>query len=202
MKLDRNTLGDSPASIYLIDVLNDSTNSKDKNILKQISTFKKIFTELLKSHEAGHISTGVVNTFVSYKRQDLEIQTQDLLAKGYSALVVNLYKNVVVAELKKYQRRASTIKQIEKSASDRARGLLRNKHQKFNNASLKTYGKAGDEKFDLEVQFNQHGVAQVHLDKSLVKDSITSESLMEKSRKRLAKMQAKGVSPLKKTSRD
>lgn len=185
--LDKNTLGDSPAAIYLIDILNHSNNSLDSSVLKRINQFKNIFTQLLNAHDGKHIETGVVRAFVFYKRQDLNLQTQEMTQAGYTPLVINLYKNLVIAELKKFQRRADQINMVEKSASDRARAILRNGKQKFNNQTLNTYGKLEGEQMHVEVVFNQHGLPTVNIDTSLIKDSITSQTLMDKSVKRLTR---------------
>lgn len=186
--LDKYTFGDTPAAIYLADVLNHTTNPLDAGISKHITTFKDIFKQLVNAHEKGHISTGVVANFIHNKKIALDIQMKEFLSLGYTPLVVNLYSNMVNADMKQFNRKAQKLNLISKSAEDRARGILKQGKQKYANQKMQTYGRVGTEQVAVEVEFNQHGLPQVKLDKSAIKDEITSETLMEKSIARLTRL--------------
>lgn len=60
---DKFTIGNSPAAIYLIDLLNKTENNINHNILKSLHKHRDIFNQLLKSYENNHISTQVVTAF-------------------------------------------------------------------------------------------------------------------------------------------
>lgn len=186
--LDKYTFGDTPAAIYLADVLNHTTNPLDAGISKHISSFKDYFKQLVNAHENGHISTGVVTNFIHNKKIALELQMKELLDLGYTPLVINLYSNMINADMKQFNRKSQKVNLIAKSAQDRARGILKQGKQKYANQKMQTYGRVGEERVAVEVEFNQHGLPQVKMDKTAIKDEITSETLMEKSVARLTRL--------------
>ena len=190
-KYDRYTLGHSPAAIYLIDVLNNTTNTKDHNVLKHINHFKTNFKELVNAYEAGHVSHQVVLSYIKGQRLEVEQYSQDNIARGYTPLVINITKNLLVADMKHFIRITTKQKKIEFSAIQRAKNLLKNGGQSRVNSRLVTYGKSSrhsKEHIPTEVVFNQFGLPKVELDKKAIVDDITNESLMEKSIARLTRL--------------
>lgn len=189
---DKFTLGKSPAAVYLIDLLNQSTNAMDSKVIFKLQTFQAVFKQLVEAYEKKVIDKKVVFLFSNYKRVEINQHYEEMVASGMTPLVVNLYRNLVIAELKKFERKCTKVFQIEKSATDRAKALLRNKGTKgreaLANKQLLTYAKFEGEKVAVEVNFNSHGLPVLQFDKTLVKDSVTSESLMEKSTARLKRL--------------
>lgn len=186
--LDKYTFGDTPAAIYLADVLNTTTNPLDAGISKHISSFKGVFNQLVKAYENGHLTSAVVSNFTKNKKLALKFQMTEFLDLGYSPLVVNLYSNMLNADMKQFNRKAQKLSLISKSAEDRARGILKNGKQKYANQKMQTYGRVGTEQVAVEVEFNQHGLPHVKMEKDAIKDEITSKTLMDKSITRLTRL--------------
>lgn len=191
-KYDKFTLGNAPAAVYLIDTLNNSTNPVDSKIVSKFQAFQAIFKQLVHAYDIEAIDKKVVFHFANLKRVEINTQYYEMVELGFTPLAVNLYRNLVIAELKKFERRCTKLTQIEKSATDRAKGVLRNKGAKgrsmLANKEVLTYGKTEGEQVVVDVKFNNHGLPVAQFDKTLVKDTITSESLMEKSIARLKRL--------------
>ena len=185
-KYDKNTLGNSPASIYLVDLLNNSENKKDASVLRYITKFKSIFNQLVSAYEAGSIDSNVVKVFCQYKRADLDANVEPMIKEGFSPVVINLYKNIVVAEMKKFERNANMVEKVEKSAIDRAKSTLKNKKVSFKEQTVPTFGRTGnlkDELYEVQVVFDKNGLPKLDkpVDPKLITQDITDESLMKKS---------------------
>lgn len=185
-KYDKNTIGNSPASIYLIYLLNESQNKKDISVLKYITKFKAIFTQLVAAYKAGHIDSNVVKMFCQYKRADLEENVQPMLEQGFTPVIVNLYKNIIVADMKKFERNASMVEKVEKSAIDRAKSFLVNQKSALKDQKVPTFGRIGnkkDEHYEVNVIFDKNGLPKLEkpVDPNLLHQDITDETLMQKS---------------------
>jgi hypothetical protein len=195
---DKYTIGNSPAAIYLADLLSVTTNSTDFGVIRFLNVFRQHFNELIKAHNKGYISKKVVFSYMYGKRLELEEQVKTCLDNGYTPLIVNLYKNLVVAEMKQFTRTSVKKQAIEQSATERAKALLKNKGVKqLANTSLDTYGKSVHyvnntektfDQIDATVTFNEYGVPKVIVDLDQIKDTITNETLREKSLKRLTRL--------------
>lgn len=188
---DKYTLGNSPAAIYIIDLLNNTERKKAIYLIKAYSEFKQTFRELLDAHDDGALSAKVVRKYIETYRSTLPQSKQNLTNKGYDIKVINLYENLLIAEFKKAIRRLDAIKRIEVSAISRAKSKLKNTGKKYHDEQLKTYGKYEGQEIPVEVRFNQHGLGQSSINTNLIEDKITSETLMEKSLKRLERRKLK-----------
>lgn len=189
--LETYTLGNSPAAIYLVDVLNNSANPIDRNILKPINKFNCLFKELVKAYQNGHISDTLVHSYIAAKHLELEQYKQQLTNLNYTPLVISLAINLIIGEMTKFQRRNGKANKIKKSAIDRAKNILKTKGSLYNNSSLSTYGKLNnqtEEQLNALVVFNQHGIAEVQFNENDIKEDVTNETLREKSLKRLKRL--------------
>lgn len=188
-KYDPYTLGNSPAAVYLIDVLNNSTNKAEHNILRHINSYKVKFKEIVTAFEAGHLSDHVVLSFLNGQSLELEIHAKEWAEKGYNTLVINLGKNLILANYSQFRRQHGKVNKIKNSATQRAKNILKNADKSYANQEVSTYGKEDDEKtLSVVVKFNEHGLPNVQLDTQLVHDHITNEHLMQKSLKRLNRL--------------
>lgn len=188
-KYDIYTLGNSPAAIYLVDVLNSTTNKIDHNILRHIHSFKTKFNQIVKAFENHHLDYQVVVSFINGQILELENQAHEWKKRGYTTLVVNLGKNLIISNYTQFKRQQGKINKIKNSATQRAKSMLKNADKSYANQEISTYGKEADEKtLNVVVKFNEHGLPSVTLDTNLVRDSITNEHLMQKSLKRLNRL--------------
>lgn len=188
---DKNTLGNSPASIYLIDLLNQIERKKAVCLIKSYSDFKEIFKELMDAHDDGAVSAKLVRNYIETYRSTLPEKKSNLLDKDYDIKVVNLYENLLIAEFKKAIRKLDAKKKIEISAIARAKHNLKSDGKTLNNQKIPTIGKYKGDEINVEVKFNQHGIGSSFLNLNLIKDNITNESLMKKSLKRLERRNLK-----------
>lgn len=192
-KFDRNTLGNSPGCLYMMDLLNETSNKKDLNVLKFISKFRHIFFQLVHAYDEHVIEADVVRVFSSYKRTELISQVNQLIEQGYTPVIAKLYCNIVISDLRKFERAVSGIQKIEKSAIDRAKSQLKNKHISVKNKEVLTYGRINQEEADLvnvTVVFDKNGKGQLEtpLTRQDFSDPINDETLMQKSRARLIRL--------------
>lgn len=190
-KYDSYTLGNSPACIYLIDVLNNSTQSIDHSVLKVIHEFRSTFKELVKAFDANIITQRTMLSVIRSKTIELELKATELMDKGIDPLIVNLTKNVIASDYTIFRRQQEKINRISNSAIARAKSLLKNKKSPFPNQELLTFGKVNkisEEKLDTLVIFNEYGLPSVKMDKENIPDHRTNEYLMEKSIKRLDRL--------------
>ena len=128
-QLDKFTVGSTPASIYLIDVLNEIQSSKLTrkvlNIIKQISDK---FNALERAHDAGvmntHICASLANTILQEMDHTSQIFTNDIVnymianVDAYDdklVLVKNLMDNVLRGKYKSLISRLMSINKIEKA---------------------------------------------------------------------------------------
>lgn len=183
-KLDKYTVGSTPAAIYLIDCLNNSTNRLDKNVLKSITQFKEIFNQLLTCYYAKHIESKVVEAFIVNKKLALEGECEQLLRVGYTPLIVKIYSNIIVADMRDFSRNNQELAKVTKSAIDRVKAQFKNNSIDYRGKSAKTVSFG----VEVTVNFNQFGEASVIIDKNQIKDTITAKTLMQKSKARLHKL--------------
>lgn len=188
---DKYTLGKSPAAIYIIDLLNNIERNKAVYLIKAYSEFKENFRELLDAYDDGALSAKVIRKYIATYRATLPQTRVQLLEKGYDHKIINLYDNLLIAEFKKATRRLDAIKRIEVSAIARAKSNLKKSGKEYHDEQLKTYGKYEGKEIPVEVKFNQHGLGSSVINTNLIEDKITSESLMEKSLKRLERRKLK-----------
>lgn len=182
---DKNTLGDSPACIYLIDLLNKIERKKAVYLIKSYGEFKETFKELVEAYNNEAISAKVVRRYIATYRQTIPTIRQSLVNKQYETTIINLYENLLIAEFKKVTRRLDAIKKLEISAISRAKSNFKKSGNEFNDKQMKTYGKYEGKEIPVEVIFDQHGLGSSVFNKDLIEDKINSETLMEKSLKRL-----------------
>lgn len=181
---DKYTLGNSPACIYIIDLLNNIDRKKAVHIIKSYAEFKEEFRELLDSYNEGALNARIVRKYIEMYRSTLPEKRQKLVAKQYDVKIINLYENLIVGEFKKILRRLDSQRRVEISAIARAKSQLKKQGNKYNEQQLHTYGKFEGKEIPVEVKFNEHGLPSSVVNPNLIKDNITSETLMEKSLKR------------------
>lgn len=188
---DKYTLGNSPAAIYIIDLLNRIERKKAVYLIKAYGEFKENFREILDAYDDGALNAKVVRKYIEVYRANLPQTRQNLLERGYDEKIVNLYDNLIIAEFKKIIRRLDAIKRVEVSAIARAKNNLKKSGKEYHDEQLKTFGKYEGKEIPVEVKFNQHGLGYSFINTNLIEDKITSESLMEKYLKRLEKRKLK-----------
>ena len=188
---DQYTLGDTPAAIYLIDLLNKMEKKKASYILNSYTSFKEWMNELIFAYENKFISSKTLRKCIEHYRLSLKEHRELLIQKNYDITVINLLQNLKIAELRKIIRKVGTIKKLETSAIDRAKSVLKKEKSSLTNRSIETFAMNDDEKIEVEVIFNHHGVASSDVDSEKIKDKITSESLWKKSNQRMARRQNK-----------
>lgn len=179
-KLEKFTAGKTPAALYLVEFLNTEGTFKDRNVLKFIASFRKSFNQLAKAAELGIIDSKTLGNYCSMKREGLNAECLNYMSNGLSPLVVNLYRNLVLAEIKSYTRKATDYARAISSGIDRA------KFNKTDSTLLKTYGVVDGVEYPFVVYFN-NAIVQHNLNVMSIKDSVTAESLTEKSKVKLAK---------------
>lgn len=188
---DKNTLGDSPACIYLIDLLNKIERKKAVYLIKSYGEFKETFKELVDAYEANALSAKVVRRYIATYRETIPAIRQSLVSRKYETTIINLYENLLIAEFKKVTRKLDAIKKLEISAISRAKSNLKKSGSSFNDKNMQTYGKYEGKEIPVEVTFDQHGLGSSVFNKELIEDKINSETLMEKSLKRLERRKAR-----------
>lgn len=189
-QLEKFTLGKSPAAIYLVSILNQSTNNNDRIILKHISFAKKSLNEIKSAWEKGILSRDTMLEFCNLKRKEIQLYQNDKL----TPLVLNLYKNLLLANIKHMTRTDSKIEAIVKSAVSRGRDLLKNENLPLIKNSVDSYGKVtrkSIEKFPVNISYDEFGTMNIkkNFDLNNIKDEINDESLLNKF---IAKHKAKG----------
>ena len=188
---DKFTLGNSPAAIYMIDLLNNIDRKKSVYIIKAYGEFKEVLRELSDAHDDGAISARVLRKYIETYRLTLPGIRKSLEAKEYDVQIINLYENLISAEFKKVIRRLDAMKKIEISAIARAKSKIKNSGRQINNESISTYGRYEGNEVEIDVKFNKNGLGSSTVNANMVKDRITSETLMEKSLKRLERRKLK-----------
>lgn len=179
-KLEKFTAGKSPAALYLVEFLNTEGTFKDRNVLKFISTFRESFNQLTKAAQMGIIDSKTLSNYCSMKRESLKTECLQYIDSGLNPLVVDLYHNLVLAELKSYTRKAIDYARVVTSGIDRA------KNTRKDSTLVTTYGVIDSVEYPFTVHFT-NGSAEHNLNVMSIKDTVTSESLVEKSRAKLAK---------------
>lgn len=188
---DKYTLGNSPAAIYIIDLLNNIERKKAVYLMKTYSDFKETFRELLDAHFEGALSSKVVRKYIEVYRVTLPKTKESLINKGYDLKIINLYENLVIAEFKKVIRKLDAITRLEVSAVSRAKSNLKKSGKVYNDEQVLTFGKYEDKEILVEVKFNKHGLGSSNINYNFIEDKITSETLMEKSMKRMERRKLK-----------
>jgi len=188
---DKFTLGNSPAAIYMIDLLNSVERKKAIYIIKSYGEFKETFRELSDAHDDGAISARVLRKYIETYRLTLPGVRKNLEEKQYDIKIINLYENLIIAEFKKVIRRLDAMKKIEISAIARAKSKIKNSGRQIKNESITTYGRYEGNEVKIDVKFNQNGLGSSSVNANMVQDRITSETLMEKSLKRLERRKLK-----------
>lgn len=182
---DEYTLGNSPAAIYIIDLLNNIDRKKAIHIIKSYSEFKESFREVMDAHAEGVLSAKVVRKYIELYRSNIPTIHQNLVSKEYDIKIINLYENLLIAEFKKSIRKLDSIKRIETSAVSRAKSQLKKSGKVYHHEQMNTYGKYEGDNIPVAVKFNEYGLALPCVNVNLIQDKITSETLMEKSLKRM-----------------
>lgn len=188
---DKNTMGNSPAALYIIDLLNGIERKKAVHLIKAYADFKETFKELLDAYDDGALSARVVRKYIETYRATLPLKREELMSKDYDNKIINLYENLVIAEFKKVVRKLDAMKRLEVSAISRAKSNLKKSGQMFNNEKVVTYGKYEGEEVTMEVNFNKHGLGSSNITRGAVEDKITAETLMEKSIKKIERRKLK-----------
>lgn len=188
---DKFTLGNSPAAIYMIDLINSVERKKAIYIIKSYGEFKETFRELSDAHDDGAISARVLRKYIETYRLTLPGVRKNLEEKQYDIKIINLYENLIIAEFKKVIRRLDAMKKIEISAIARAKSKIKNSGRQIKNESITTYGRYEGNEVKIDVKFNQNGLGSSSVNANMVQDRITSETLMEKSLKRLERRKLK-----------
>lgn len=188
---DKYTLGNSPAAIYIIDLLNNVERKKGVYLMKAYSDFKETFRELLDAHDDGALSSKVVRKYIEIYRATLPQTRETLITKGYDVKIINLYENLIIAEFKKVIRKLDAITRLEVSAISRAKSNLKKSGKVYNDEQVLTFGKYEDKEIPVEVKFNKHGLGSSNINSNFIEDRITSETLMEKSMKRVERRKLK-----------
>lgn len=188
---DKFTLGNAPAAIYMIDLLNNIDRKKSVYIIKSYGEFKETFRELSDAHDDGAISARVLRKYIETYRLTLPGVRKNLEEKQYDIKIINLYENLIIAEFKKVIRRLDAMKKIEISAIARAKSKIKNSGRQIKNESITTYGRYEGNEVKIDVKFNQNGLGSSSVNANMVQDRITSETLMEKSLKRLERRKLK-----------
>lgn len=187
---DKYTVGNSPAAIYIIDLLNQTDNDINHKILKTLHKHRDTFNQLVKAYDNHHLSAQVVSAFITGARIMVEKEAEQYVANGYDPLIVNLFKNLVFADMKKFTRQKNKAEKLERSAIDRAKYILKNQNLTYADKQISTYGLDNEkqEKINIEVNFDYNGLPVTKYNKDLLTDSITNETLREKSEKRLKRL--------------
>lgn len=188
---DKYTLGNSPAAIYMIDLLNQIERKKAVYLTKAYGDFKETIRELLDAYDDGALSAKVVRQYMENYRATLPQKKELLLNREYDLKIVNLYENLLVAEFKRVIRKLDTIKSLEISAISRAKSQLKKSGKSYEHEQVATFGIFDGKEVPVEVKFNQHGLGYSTINTNLIEDRITSDSLMEKSVKRMERRKLK-----------
>ena len=188
---DKNTLGNSPAAIYIIDLLNQIERKKAIYLIKAYGDFKETLRELIDAYNDGALSAKVVLKYIETYRSTLPQKKEALIIKGYEIKIINLYDNLLIAEFKKFIRKIETLKRIEVSAISRAKCNLKKSGTSYEDKQITTFGKFEGKEIPVEVKFNQYGLGSSFINTNLIEDKITSDTLMEKSIKRMERRKKK-----------
>lgn len=182
-KLDKYTVGDTPAAIYLVDFLNTSGSKKDRKVLTFINEFRKLFAELVEARECDAISANTLLNFCAIYRQRLNNQCTEMINKGYNSLVVDLFSNIVLGDIRSYERREQRFQKKIK--------IIKAKAKKFFNENVKHLKLEAVEFFVSEpyarVEYKGTNISNINVSFEYTQDPISSAVLVTKSISRLKK---------------
>lgn len=187
--LHKFTFGSTPASIFLVDRLNQINNKKfTRKISTILCEFRKIIGELVKSHQAGTISTHTLSIAVELLHGKIENTMDHLLTKSEAdygdnvalpdTLAANLTLNVIKGELKSVFRRSRKLHHIEK---EQKRLLYR----------LYSTDKTVYNKDEILIGNYSRKFTPNKINIASVEEDINATTLQEKSRKKLARLNKK-----------
>lgn len=187
--LNKFTFGNTPASIFLIDRLNQLNSKKfTRKISTIICEFRKIIGELIKAHQDGSISTHTLNVTVELLHGKIENTIDHLLNKSGAdygdntnlpdVLVANLTLNVIKGELKSVFRRSRKLHHMEKEQQRLLYRLYSSDKDVRNNENF-LLGK-----YSRKFTPNKINIAYIAED-------INAKTLQEKSKKKLARLNKK-----------
>lgn len=192
--LDPNTIGKSPAALYLVDCLNQSPNLINRKVLKVIAFHREHYRELAQAVESYTLSKEFALNICNLKKLEIENLKADLMSRGVEELISNLCCNILTSEVRQIERKIVKLKKIEISAIARAKSDLKLDNIPARNVEVPTVGLAKnvcnskeEQEFDVNVIFEKHGIPLVELefDISTMPDDITDELRIERSKNRL-----------------
>jgi hypothetical protein len=186
--IDKYTFGKTPAAIYLADRLNVLNDPRyTQRISSRIHEVQAAISDIVSAHENGHIRLQTLNFFVAFMRQKINtVRSNFLDCEQYvgsgnhpmpDLLSVNLMTNVLIGELKSITRRSRQVK------------ILKTKQQRV-------VTKLRQDGFETML-CHDGGHVLARVDEKLVipnitladvTDETTPEKLVERSRKKLARL--------------
>ena len=177
-QLDKYTLGKTPAAIYLIEFLNTQGTFKDRNVLKFINDFRSTLQELANAVYADEISIRTLTIFCELKRVQLDVVTPNYYASGIDPLVVDLLRNIILGDIKKYTRMANKFKSVNRSLISVAR------NHKLN---------VSDDEYQIDIKgvtvvIDENNQAHTDLRFKDIEDEVTPEVLQERSKRKLERL--------------
>lgn len=179
---DKYTLGKSPAELYMVHVLNTTQNNKDHNVLRSINNFRDLMSKLIAaSGESVLIDEKVIDQFCNLKRIELDILTEQHLESGMSPLVVDLYRNIIIGDLKRCQRKTSMARRVVKAGIALIRVECENRG--IDKVDFAAELIINDK--EVYIGYDSNGNTYHSLDWFDLNDDITPEILQERSRKKL-----------------
>jgi hypothetical protein len=181
--LDKFTFGANPAALYLVEVLNTINNKKlNRKITNLIRESRTTLRELLEANEVGKMSTHTVSVLVELLRKKVEVaahsmkynENKEKIESINGELAVNLMENIIKGELKSLHRRARRVHHLEK---DQQRAMA----QKDCTGVISADGiLLGRNVIDFE---------PVKIVVKKVPETITADTLQNKSRAKLTRLQ-------------
>jgi hypothetical protein len=109
--LDKNTFGDTPASLYLVEVLNERNNSKlVRKVSSKIHGVRTLIGQLETSNAAGFLSAHHIGEIIHLMRNSDQLT---IAVDEKDTIVKELTTNICVGELKSLQRRVTKARHLE-----------------------------------------------------------------------------------------
>lgn len=114
--LDKFTFGDSPAAIFLADVLNQTNDSK---LTRKVSAYLDQENRLLNEMVNANLSPHTLGSFVNFMRNRIKTST----LKIDNVLVSNLMYNVITGRIKSVLRRTKEVSHLNRNLKRDTNGV-------------------------------------------------------------------------------
>jgi hypothetical protein len=134
MNLDLNTFGNTPAALYLVEVLNQiGDQSLSRKLGKRLSSVRKICHEIRKAQLADALEVSTVSHLTKLLRIETIYNFQDLLEDlgdddfDNCNLAINLAQNLCMAEFKMLVRASTFARKQDRGDIQRAANFMKRK---------------------------------------------------------------------------